>query len=132
MATTGARIVVYAGNKATLRYTITDRDAVPVSGVYPPLNLSAFAAPGRIQFAISRGSASRYSTEADVQKSNDVSSEVEVQDAANGIVDVKLIGTDTAALVGDFYRELELVDVSGETVVVEVGEIEIRRNVVNT
>lgn len=126
-ATTNAKIQIFAGNKATLRFTVRNGDLPEVGGQHPVFDLTGFT----VRWALSRGNNSKYSTEADILKSSALATEIEITDAPNGALDVKLVGADTVDIFGDFYQELELVDGASETLVVARGEVEILQNVSN-
>ena len=126
-ATVNTRFSMYQDNKLTLRFTVRDGDQAEVGGVHPVFDLTGFT----VQWALSRGTTSQFVTTASVLKSSAQITEIEVTDAVNGLLEVKLVGADTATIFGDFYYELELVDGMSEKVVVAVGEINIIRNVSN-
>lgn len=119
MAATNDTIVVYAGNKRTLRFTVVDEagDAFDLTGY-------------DVRWALSKyGQSGSYGTTAEVNKHSDNVDEITV---ASNVVDVVLVGADTAALAaGDYYHELEIVDAQDESLVVAVGDVELRNNVVN-
>lgn len=119
MAATNDTIIVYAGNKRTLRFTVLDAEG------------AAFDLTGYdVRWALSKyGASGSYTTTAEVNKHSDNASEITVTD---NVVDVVLVGADTANLsAGDYYHELEIVDGSDESLVVAVGDVELRSNVVN-
>jgi len=122
MAETGLTDAMYAGNKRTLAFAVKDT----AGAVF---DITAYG----VQFALSEiDSDGIVSGAALVSKSDDDVAEIAVTDAANGLLQVYLVGADTAALLGDYHFELELVDdADSETVVVAEGTLEIRRNVVN-
>ena len=124
-AIVNSRQTVYVQNKITLRFTITDGDATGT----PALDLTPFEATGKVTWSMVRGTISKSPTAAALEKCSDVSGEVSFVDAANGVVDVLILTEDTATFApGVYYYELEIVDASGERVVVAVGELEFRRN----
>lgn len=129
MAKTNQNVTFYAGNKQVFMWTLLDDDAF---GTDVPLPLG-----GReVRWAMSRfNDDGTYSTEPTLVKSSlNGTDEVEVTDAANGLVRVYVDGIDTVDLDGKFYQELEVVDDNGagEPVVVATGVITIRKNVSNT
>lgn len=125
MAETGLTDTIWAGNKRTMAFTVTDEDA----GDGSPKDLTALT----IKFALSSISPSgQYSTEYLVQKTSGGGG-ITVTDATAGELEVDLDPADTASLGGrDVHFELEVFDGSGEGVVVAEGTLTVKRNVVNT
>lgn len=116
---------IYAGNKRTLRFAITDEDA----GGSPPFNITGLT----IKFALARVSASgNVLTSSPVfQKVSTTPADLTVTNAAGGILEVYLVEVDTAALLGDFYFELEAFEAGGQHVVLATGTLTILPNVAN-
>lgn len=119
MAAENDQIVLYAGNKRRLRFTVLDTDGA----AYDLTGLD-------LRWALSKyGSSGSYATTAEVNKTNADADEIVVVD---NLVTVILVGADTASLTpGDYYYELELVDALSESLVIAVGDLELRANVVN-
>lgn len=122
-----AKVTFHAGDKQTLEFTVRDGDQAAVSGVFPVFDLTGFT----VQWALSRGNTSRFITTADVLKSSAVTAELEVTDAVNGVLQVKLVGADTSTIFGEFYQELQVTDGASEKVVVAVGDVVILQDVAN-
>lgn len=115
---------MYAGNKRVLRYTVLDEDNGNIA-----FDLSSYT----IKWAISRlDQNGNFLTTPVLEKHSTVPGEITVSGADNNIASVLLVGADTDDLSGDFYIELEVFDVSLESVVVATGKLTINRNVVNT
>ena len=55
-------------------------------------------------------------------------SEIDILVAASGTVQVVLVPTDTAALSGDFYHELQMTDVEGNVTTVAFGTLTIKED----
>ena len=122
MATLGQKDTFFAGNPRFYDFTIADDDN-PGSA----LNLTGMTA----RFALSRFTSSNtYSTTAILEKTT--ASGIVITSAAAGQLRVSLDPADTAALAGDYYFELEIVDASSNPVVVATGTITILKNVVNS
>lgn len=116
-------IEIYAGNYRKIQFTVVDGDA----GDGSAKDLTGNSA--RFSMAKQKADGS-YSRSAEVDKSTS-GSEVTITDAANGVIEVELVEADTLTLKGTYHYELELVDGSGNTLVVSVGEVEVLVNVEN-
>lgn len=116
----------YANNKRKLKFTITNKDVTP----NVPLDLTGMI----VRWAMSRfGTSGDYSTTSVLRKDNDALGGVAViGSATDGVVEVTIEPEDTASLSGNFYQELEVVDGSGDPVVVATGKLIIKKNVRNT
>lgn len=125
MAKTNQNDTIYANNVRTWEFTVINADATPNI----PVNLTGYT----VQWALSRFAPDgTYSTNAVLEKDNQSKGGVVITDAVNGVVQVNILDSDTAALFGKFYQELEIVDTVGNAVVVATGTITILKNVSNT
>lgn len=118
---------MYQGNKRTLGFTVEDEDA----GDGSPLDITTWD----IKWAASKYTPdkSSFSKTPTLEKKSSVGNvEIEKVDAVNGVLDVKIIGADSALTAGEYYHELELTDASGETVVGATGDLTVLRNITNT
>lgn len=119
----------FAGNRRTLRFTITNDD-LPDN---PPFNLNGF----EIKWALSRISSQTGlpGTTPILEKCLSQGEIRVVSSADNNICEVDLFKADTMDLNGEFYQELELfvsADVNSESVVLATGTLTINRNILNT
>lgn len=129
MATENLTDRMYAGNKRIFEYTVVDED----SSGSPPLNLTPFD----LRWAMALSDAeSKFSTTPMVEKT--VGAGIAVTDAANGVCQVTLDGSDTLSLTASipdgtpYYFELEVIDAALEPVTVATGEITLLPNLVNS
>lgn len=127
MAITGLEASVYAGNPRTLRFTVTDQDVTPNVAK----DLTGISA---------RWAATRTNSSGDpivgspviTKDSANGTSEINIDDPTNGKLKVFLLDTDTVALGGDFYFELELyIPATPFSLVVSTGTLTVLKNVVN-
>jgi len=124
MASLNDAIEIFAGNKATFRYTVVDQDnggaVFNLTGYTLRWTLSAYDESGN------------YKTTPSLEKKSASAGHMTIT-AASGLVDVNVKTADTAALTpGDYYAELEIVDGSSEALVVAYGDVAVRANVTNT
>jgi len=117
---------MYANNRRVLKFTVTDEDnggALDLTGLVVKFALARFDSEGQ-----------PIKSNPLVDKRSDVSAEVTITDAANGLVEVELVTSDTASLADQgetaYYFELEVFD-GTDPVVVATGTLTIRRNVTN-
>lgn len=125
MAVTDQVDTIFAGNKRTLKFAITDADTVGA----PAFNLTNLV----LKFTLTRVSADgNILTTPLIEKKSTSATQLVVTNAAGGLCEVYLVEADTLTLLGDFYFELEAYDVSNEHVVLATGTLTIKPNVTNT
>lgn len=121
MVVTSNTDTMYANNKRTLRFTITDEDA----GGSTPLDLTGYTA----KWAISKEEGKTTPILEKATGGNGIT----VTDAANGELEVALDPEDTVSLKPQaYYMELEVFDGSNDGLVVATGTLTIKANIVNT
>jgi len=125
MVKTGLTDTIYAGNRRVLTFTIEDQDA----GDGSAKDITGFT----VKFALARTDANGEPiTSSPLIDLSSSGSQVVITDAANGVVQVTLGGSDTDSIVpGDYYFELEVFDSSSNSTVVAVGTMTIEPNVDN-
>lgn len=116
---------MYAGNKRSLQFTISDEDTTGS----PAKDLSGLT----VKFALSlMDSSGNFQTTPTVEKTTDNSGEITISGSSNEIATVVLVPADTSALAGDYYMELEAFDGTPAGIVLATGTLTIIRNVTNT
>lgn len=114
---------IYAGNRHTLRYTVVNQDNADL-----PKDLTGIAA----RWALSKFSADgSFSKTAVLAKNSTNALQILISAPATGVIDVFIAEGDTAALVGDYYFELELYITASYSLVVAAGTLTIVKNVTN-
>lgn len=127
MAVTDQLFTLWSGNRRIIEFTVEDED-----NPGNPLSLTGYV----VKFALARFDRNGDPIKANplIDMRSDTSSQVTITDAANGVVEVELLEADTVNIQptpGDYYFELEVFDVSNNSVVVATGTATIKRNVDN-
>lgn len=126
MATSLARLEVFAGNYRVLEFAVKDLDTDPTGAT--PKNLTGMV----VYWALARTKDGKLNRTPVVEKLSP-SDGVTITNAALGLVEVELVRVDTESLIsGDFYQELEIDDGTGKTLVVATGPVLLKANVENT
>jgi len=115
---------IYQGNRRDLIFTVRDE------GGSSAKDITGMTAT----FAISRTNDEGVPLKTPVvdHSSSDASPQVVITDYVNGIVEVAILQADTENLAaGEYYFELELTDVSSNSVVVATGTLTVYTNVNN-
>jgi len=126
MAVANQTDTIYAGNKRTLKFAVTDQDTAGS----PAFNLTNLIAKWTLARVGADGSV--LTSAPVVEKKSTTGTQITITNAAGGLLEVYLVEVDTLTLLGDFYFELELFDVAGAHVVVATGTMTILPNVTNT
>lgn len=126
MVDTSQDFTIYAGNVKTLEFTVTDEEALA------PLDLTSSIVKFAATILDENSNPVVDSPNIDLNSSG---AQVTIVDAVNGRVDVDLIEAHTTALAAagetEYYIELEVFDVGGDSVVVATGTMTVKPNVVN-
>lgn len=117
MTVKNAKDTMYAGNKRILNVTVKDQAGAA-------LNLTGYSAT----FKLLKRQGGAIQTPAALTLTSNPPAGITIPTPANGIVVVTLATGATAGFMGGYYWDLELVDGSGDTNVVAVGEMEILEN----
>lgn len=122
MSTVNAPIAFHANNDVDLPFAITNADGTPVDTIVG----STFA---WTLVALANGLKEPVGGEAAAVSKLSASGGIELNTSTK-VATVKIAKTDTAALApGRYYQELEETRVSGATVVIATGVVQIRPNV---
>lgn len=125
MATSLARVEIFAGNYRVLQFVVADKDLDPTGAT--PKNLTGLI----VHWALARTKDGKLNRTPMVDKFSP-SDGVTITNAAAGECEVEIFGVDTEALIqGDFYQELEVDDGAGKTLVVATGPVLLKPNVDN-
>lgn len=115
----------YANNKRVLKFTLTNEDESPA--------IALDCTDLTVRWAMSKfSSTGQYLTTPILEKTEADGITFESDDPTLGVVLVTIDPVDTAALSGKFYHELEVIDGSGNPVIVATGTLIIKKNVENT
>lgn len=106
-----------SGDDKTLRFTITDDG----TSAGTPVNITG----ATITFKVTSGPTS---TTAIIEKST--AGGITITDGPNGVCTVALVAADTAALAGDYWYELQVVDASANTTTTTFGRLPIKGDVI--
>lgn len=122
MATTEQNDAFHAGNRRRLRFEIEDADNAPDALDLTGLTAKWACAPLRFDRT--------FMEPASISKETGAGITV-IGSAVDGVLEVELLGADSASLEGEFYHELELFDGDGNGLVVATGTLTIYRNLIN-
>ena len=124
MAVTDLAFSMYQGNRRVLNFTVLDEETSN------PKDLSTFEVTFAVALMNSSGIPVRSNPVID-HRTTDISPQVTITDAANGLVQVELLCADTENLAArDYYFELEVHDAFCG-VVVATGTMTLQTNVSN-